>query len=113
MFQTSIDPRCAYCTRGRELDQSQIICPKKGVMSAGSHCPSFRYDPLKRVPPRPAKLTGSTLEEEAFTLVFAKKLWCLFWADSEIVVETVESSFLVSTAAGCNFHFHDLVAPFS
>ena len=47
---------------------SQIICAKKGVMSAGSHCPSFRYDPLKRVPPRPAKLTGSTLEEEAFTL---------------------------------------------
>ena len=31
----------------------QVVCPKKGVMDPGSHCRSFRYDPLKRVPPRP------------------------------------------------------------
>lgn len=37
-------------------------------MSAGSHCPSFRYDPLKRVPPRPAKLSGSGLKDEDFRL---------------------------------------------
>ena len=55
LFQTSIDPRCAYCAHGRELDRDQVVCPRKGVMSAGSHCSSFRYDPLKRIPPRPAK----------------------------------------------------------
>ena len=37
-------------------------------MSAGSHCTAFRYDPLKRVPPRPAKLAVSALNEEDFKL---------------------------------------------
>ena len=37
-------------------------------MSAGSHCRSFQYDPLKRVPPRPAKLAGDQLRDEDFQL---------------------------------------------
>lgn len=45
-----------------------MVCPKKGVMSAGSSCGAFRYDPLKRVPPRPAKLSTSTLTDEDFKL---------------------------------------------
>ena len=36
LFQSSIEPRCAYCSHGRELGQEQILCPKKGVMAAGS-----------------------------------------------------------------------------
>ena len=66
LFQTSIEPRCAYCAKGRELDQDQVVCSKKGVMSGGSSCPSFRYDPLKRVPPRPAKLSAAKLSDEDF-----------------------------------------------
>ena len=68
LFQTSIEPRCAYCAKGRELDQDQVFCSKKGVMSGGSSCPSFRYDPLKRVPPRPAKLSAANLSDEDFKL---------------------------------------------
>lgn len=68
LFQTSIEPRCAYCDRGRTLSQDQVACPKKGVMSAGSHCGAFRYDPLKRVPPRPAKLSARQLTDEDFRL---------------------------------------------
>ena len=68
LFQTSIEPRCAYCAKGRELDQDQVVCSKKGVMSGGSSCPSFRYDPLKRVPPRPAKLSAAHLSDEDFKL---------------------------------------------
>ena len=68
LFQKSIEPRCAYCAHGRELEADQIVCPKKGVMAAGSHCHSFKYDPLKRVPPRPAKLAGTDLSDEAFEL---------------------------------------------
>ena len=62
LFQSSIEPRCAYCARGRELD------PGQGVMSAGSSCRAFRYDPLKRVPPRPARLNSFGLAEEDFKL---------------------------------------------
>ena len=54
LFQNAIEPRCAYCKRGRPLEDGQVICPKLGVVSPGGHCKSFSYDPLKRVPPRPA-----------------------------------------------------------
>ena len=66
LFEKSIEPRCAYCAHGRPLDQEQIVCPRKGVMDPGSHCRSFRYDPLKRVPPRPAKPAGVGLPDEDF-----------------------------------------------
>ena len=68
LFQKKIEPRCAYCTHGKNLNEDQIACPKKGVMSPGSSCGAFRYDPLKRVPPRPAKLAGSSLSAEDFKL---------------------------------------------
>ena len=50
------------------LTEDQIACPKKGVMSAASHCRAFQYDPLRRTPPRPvtAQLTG--LKDEDFSL---------------------------------------------
>ena len=68
LFQKKIEPRCVYCTRSRPLDEEQVVCDKKGVMSAGSHCRSFRYDPLKRVPPRPAKADFSALKDEDFQI---------------------------------------------
>ena len=68
LFQKKIDPRCVYCARSRPLDEEQVVCDKKGVMSAGSHCRSFRYDPLKRVPPRPAKADFSALKDEDFQI---------------------------------------------
>ncbi len=68
LFAKTIEPRCAYCARGRALDVEQVACPKKGVMSAGSSCRAFRYDPLKRVPPRPVKLNSAGLRDEDFLL---------------------------------------------
>ena len=68
LFQKNVDPRCAYCTRSRPLDGDQVVCEKKGVMSGASHCRAFRYDPLKRVPPRPAKADFSALKDEDFRL---------------------------------------------
>ena len=68
LFQKKIEPRCVYCAHSRPLSEEQVVCPKKGVMSAGSHCHSFKYDPLQRVPPRPTKLSLSKLNDEDFTL---------------------------------------------
>ena len=68
LFQKKIEPRCAYCVRGQMLSEDQVACPKKGVMSPGSSCRAFKYDPLKRVPPRPAKLTASGLTDADFSL---------------------------------------------
>ena len=68
LFQSKIEPRCAYCARGRALSQEQIACPKKGVMSAASHCRAFQYDPLRRTPPRPVRAEFSDLKNEDFSL---------------------------------------------
>lgn len=68
LFSKSIEPKCAYCARGTPLDGDRILCLKRGVTSPGDHCPAFRYDPLKRVPPRPAAPDFSKLKEEDFTL---------------------------------------------
>lgn len=54
LFEEKIDPRCTYCKRGVALEDGLMICPKRGVVSPGGSCSRFCYDPLKRVPPRPA-----------------------------------------------------------
>lgn len=68
LFTKKIEPRCAYCQRGTALGEEQVVCLKKGVVSAGGSCRSFRYDPLKRVPPKPAVLELGKLRDEDFVL---------------------------------------------
>lgn len=68
LFQKSIEPRCTYCAKGAPLEGDTILCPKKGVVSAGFSCRAFKYDPLKRVPPAPAAPDFSRLKDEDFSL---------------------------------------------
>ena len=68
LFSRSIEPRCAYCEHGKDLGNGSMACPRKGVVSAASHCRAFRYDPLKRRPPRPAAADFSRLKDEDFSL---------------------------------------------
>lgn len=68
LFRKSIEPRCAYCHRGANLENGEVICVKKGIVSEGHHCRHFIYDPLKRKPPMPAVLDTSKLDEEDFSL---------------------------------------------
>ncbi len=68
IFKDDIPPRCAYCAKGAPLDGGRILCARKGVVDPGSSCGGFRYDPLKRVPPKPAVLNTSKLKDEDFRL---------------------------------------------
>lgn len=68
LFEKKIEPRCAYCKRGARLDELRVMCVKKGIVLPNGACRAFRYDPLKRVPPRPAAADFSRLKEEDFTL---------------------------------------------
>lgn len=68
LFQKKIDPRCAYCAKAQHLNDQQVVCAKKGVMDVTSHCRAFEYDPLRRTPPRPAKVELSNLKDEDFAL---------------------------------------------
>lgn len=68
LFRKKIDPRCAYCQRGGSLENGEVICAKKGIVSEDDHCRHFVYDPLKRQPLIPVALDLSRLEDEDFTL---------------------------------------------
>ena len=68
LFQKKIEPRCAYCQRGTQLDEEKMLCAKKGVVSRAGSCRAFRYDPLKRVPTPPVTLNLDKLKDEDFSL---------------------------------------------
>ena len=68
LFEKHIEPRCAYCKRGVRLDDTRVMCEKKGIVLPNGSCRGFRYDPLKRVPPQPVAADFSRLKEEDFTL---------------------------------------------
>lgn len=68
LFRKDIDPCCAYCRRGDVIDEESVICRKKGVVPIGGRCAAFRYDPMKRFPPRPIKLDTGRLKEDDFRL---------------------------------------------
>jgi hypothetical protein len=68
LFRKDIEPRCQYCARGELMQDGQVACVKKGVVSGGHHCPAFRYDPLKRQPPQQAVPDFSKFSQEDFQL---------------------------------------------
>lgn len=68
LFRKDIEPLCCYCQHGKELNEDQISCPKKGVVSPGYHCRRFSYDPLKRTPPQQAVPDFSKFKDEDFVL---------------------------------------------
>ena len=68
LFRRDIEPRCAYCQKGSVINEREAVCPRKGVVAVEYHCSRFRYDPLKRVPPRPVRLALSGGSDEDFQL---------------------------------------------
>lgn len=68
LFRKNITPNCAYCSKGNRISDTQVACVKRGVTRPEDHCPAFRYDPLKRMPPRPVKLKMEELKQEDFAL---------------------------------------------
>lgn len=68
LFRKKIEPSCSYCTRAAKLADGQILCSKKGIVSCDGKCMSFRYDPFKRIPPKPKALDFSKYSQDDFSL---------------------------------------------
>ncbi len=64
LFRKNMEPHCGYCEHARVVDEKTMACVKKGIVTVESRCGAFRYDPLKRVPPRPVKLQVAMPEED-------------------------------------------------
>lgn len=68
LFDKNIEPRCFYCQWGTSLDSEQIMCVKKGIVAPTGSCRRFRYDPLKRMPPKPLAAIFDHFKDEDFSL---------------------------------------------
>ncbi len=68
LFQKKMPPKCSYCASSITLDKESAMCVKKGIVPATYSCRHFRYDPLRRVPPRPVTPDFSRLSKDDFTL---------------------------------------------
>lgn len=64
LFRRDIAPACAYCIRANPLDEGRMTCRKRGIVPANGSCRAFRYDPLRRIPPKPAVLRGAFTEAD-------------------------------------------------
>ena len=51
LFRKDMDPRCAYCQRGQQINEREVACVKRGIVPVEHHCRAFKYDPLRGVPP--------------------------------------------------------------
>lgn len=68
LFRKRIEKSCQYCSHGARLNDEQILCVKKGVVTATGKCRKFCYDPCKRIPPKPKAKDFSQYDEEDFSL---------------------------------------------
>jgi hypothetical protein len=68
LFRKDLEKHCAYCVNASVLSEEEVACPYRGIAKAEDHCRRFAYDPLKRVPPRPAVLGTAKFSEEDFQL---------------------------------------------
>jgi len=68
LFRRNLEKRCAYCVHGVTVSETQVACKKRGVVDASGHCFRYAYDPLRRVPPRPAELKTEGFKPEDFSL---------------------------------------------
>lgn len=55
-FRKDMEKRCAYCASGVRISETEVACERRGIVDCAGHCRRFVYDPLRRVPPRPAGL---------------------------------------------------------
>ena len=68
LFRKDIEPRCAYCKFAKNAEPGTVICRKKGIRPESEACRRFRYDPLRRVPPRPTLPDFSKYDDRDYSL---------------------------------------------
>ena len=68
LFRKDMEPRCGYCRFSAPAEEGIVICRKRGLMPETNYCRKFRYDPLRRTPPKPTAPDFSKYDKKDFTL---------------------------------------------
>ena len=68
LFRKKMIRSCSYCAYGAKVSEDQVLCTKKGVVPLDSSCRRFKYDPCKRIPPKPLAPDFVKYRDEDFSL---------------------------------------------
>ena len=68
LFRKKIAKSCSYCAHSVQLNDEQVLCIKRGVVSPEGKCRKFTYEPYKRIPSKPKALNFEKYNEEDFSL---------------------------------------------
>ncbi len=68
LFRKKITRSCSYCQRGTAMDDNQVLCIKRGIVTADHSCRKFRYAPCKRIPPKMKALDLDKYKDVDFSL---------------------------------------------
>lgn len=68
LFRKKIEKSCSYCKFGTKLDDNEVLCSRKGLVSIDGKCRKFRYEPLKRIPVKPKAQDFEAFASEDFSL---------------------------------------------
>ncbi|MGN1014037.1 MAG: hypothetical protein ACI4PM_01625 [Butyricicoccus sp.] len=66
LYSKSIDPHCAYCAHCTKDNEHQGVCDLRGIVALAGQCKKFVYNPLMRIPPKPARIRGRFTDEDFF-----------------------------------------------
>ncbi len=68
LFRKDLPRSCSYCVWGTKIDDTQVLCVKRGIVSDGSSCRKYAYDPCKRCPPKPKEPDFDQYKDSDFSL---------------------------------------------
>lgn len=68
LFRKKMPRSCHYCAYATKLNEEQVLCIKRGVVSAETNCRKFTYDACKRIPAKPKALDFEKYNEDDFSL---------------------------------------------
>ena len=68
LFRKNIEPRCGYCRFAAIAEPGTVICRKRGIRPETEQCRKFRYDPLKRTPPKPKLVDFEKYDSRDYSL---------------------------------------------
>lgn len=67
LYDKHIRPVCAHCLCGQDFTESHTLCRRFGPVAPDYTCSHFQYDPLRRLPPKPARILMPQ-QKDAFKL---------------------------------------------
>ena len=68
LFRKKITPSCQYCQYSATLDEDNLLCSKRGMVTTADSCRKFRYAPCKRIPVKAKAPDFSKYDKEDFSL---------------------------------------------